>query len=182
MRKSGDFSVDPSHDDQIRRASVLAPKAPFVRSPYNYDTNAASDESGLRCEDPSLASQSYKEECDINFIIDRFTRTGQLPNVGQPLFADYSDIPSDFHSALNTVKAGDAAFMTLPAAVRSRFDNDPGSFLEFVANRDNYDEAVSLGLIPAKEPELPPAPPQGRGGKKAPGKAPVEPQGGEGDD
>ena len=55
--------------------------APFVRSPYNYDMSAVSDETGLCCEDESLAIQSAKEDADINTIVRRFGLTGELPSV-----------------------------------------------------------------------------------------------------
>uniref|UniRef100_UPI004048CFD7 hypothetical protein n=3 Tax=Bacteria TaxID=2 RepID=UPI004048CFD7 len=51
----------------------------FIRNPYNYDTNLASEESALYCEDGSRAKQSFKEECDINTIVKRFSVTGQVP-------------------------------------------------------------------------------------------------------
>ena len=46
----------------------MANKAPFLRTPYNYDTVAASNESGLGCEDPTLTQQQFAEESDINTI------------------------------------------------------------------------------------------------------------------
>ena len=58
-------------------------KLPFVRNPYNYDMAAVSQETGLKCQDPSLAQQHMKDECDINVIVERFGVTGQLP--GAPL-------------------------------------------------------------------------------------------------
>jgi phage internal scaffolding protein len=45
-------------------------------------------------------------------------------------------------------------FMELPAKVRKEFDNDPGAFLAFLENPNNYDRAIELGLI-----ERQPAPP-----------------------
>ncbi len=44
----------------------------FIRSPYNYDVNAASVESGLRCEEPGLTQQHFKDECDINHIMSKY--------------------------------------------------------------------------------------------------------------
>lgn len=153
---------------------------PMMRSPNDGLDGFYSDMTSVLCIDPSLTQQHLAAECDINNIVALALRTGQLPSVGEPLFSDVSDIPSDYHLALNTVLAGDEAFMTLEAKVRSRFNNDVGQFLDFVANPANRDEAIALGLIPApKEPELPPAPSQGRGGKKGSGKAPVEPEQGD---
>lgn len=121
---------------------------PFIRSPYNYDREAVSDATGLKCEDPSLAQQHFKEETDINYIVDTFTRTGTLPQssmVGQ--FGDFTHA-TDYKTALDAVIHAQDAFMTLPAAVRSRFANDPGQLLDFIADDKNRDEAVKLGLVP----------------------------------
>lgn len=50
---------------------------PFFKTPYNHDTNAESDASGLECKDPSLAQQHFKDECDINVLFARYLETGE---------------------------------------------------------------------------------------------------------
>jgi len=122
--------------------------APFVRSPYNYDVMAVSDETGLDCsDDPSLAKQSFAEECDINTIVRQFGLTGQLPdNVRAPQYGDFTGV-FDYQSALNAVIAADDAFMEMPAHVRARFHNDPAAFVEFCSNPDNIEEMDKLGLV-----------------------------------
>lgn len=126
---------------------------PFLRTPYNYDMNAAGDESGLKCDDPSLAQQQFKEEADINTILERFARNGGILNgpSREPLSGDFTGF-GDFHSAMNTVVAAQQAFADLPAKVRTRFNNDPGQFVDFVNDESNRDEAVKLGLISPPEP------------------------------
>jgi len=138
---------------------------PFVRSPYNYDRDLVSDETGLFCAEPTLAQQNFREETDINYIVDTFTRTGTLPN--QPLPAQFGDFTGvhDFHSALNSVHAARDAFMTLPAAVRTRFANDPGQLIDFISRPDNYDEAVKLGLVDSS-PLVAPVASTAKGGTK----------------
>lgn len=119
---------------------------PFIRSPYNYDTNAASDESGIACSDPSLAQQNSKEECDINTIVKRFNLTGELPSgLSVPQYSDFGDV-TDYHTAMNMVIAADNAFMAMPAAIRARFNNDAGAFVDFVSDPNNKDEIDKLGL------------------------------------
>lgn len=119
----------------------------FVRSAYNYDMDAASLESGLECKDVSLAKQEFAEESDINTLVRRFGLTGELPqNVHVPMSGDFSAIV-DFHGAMNIVRAGEEAFMEMPADVRARFANDAGKFLAFVYDEKNYDEAVKLGIV-----------------------------------
>jgi len=133
---------------------------PFLRTPYNYDTMAISNETGLKCEDESLAQQNFRDECDINNIMERFGVTGELPN--SPLPPQYGDFSGvlDYHSALNAVLAAQDAFNDLPAMVRSRFENDPNQLIRFLEDPNNRDEAVKLGLI-NKEPQSEvPEPPQ----------------------
>jgi len=125
-------------------------KTIFLRTAYNYDTNAASDESGLACEEPSLAQQHFKDECDINNILRQFNITGQLPT--SPLSPRYGDFTGivDYHSALNAVIAAEDGFMALPADIRSRFMNDPEQLINFLDDPENKDEAIKLGLIDKK--------------------------------
>jgi len=122
-------------------------KEPFIRNPYNYDTNAASDESGLRCEDASRTQQHFKDETDINNILCQFNITGQLPTkTMSPRYGDFTGI-GDYHSALNQVIAAEGEFMTLPATLRARFNNDPQELIEFLNNPENMTEAQKLGLV-----------------------------------
>ena len=127
----------------------------FVRNPYNYDMALVSQETGLECKDPSLAQQHCRDECDINMIVERFGVTGQLPQTPlEPSYGDFSGV-SDYHTALNAIRASEEAFMGLPAKLRAKFDHDPNALLQFLQNEQNRDEAIQLGLIdgqPVVEP------------------------------
>lgn len=130
-------------------SKAIASGGIFIRSANNYDMMAASDESGLKCEDPSLAQQSAKDECDINCILQNMAR-GVHPDVSgrQPQYGDFTSTANDYHDALNMVIAAKEAFDGLSADVRARFKNDPAELLDFVHNEENREEAISLGLIP----------------------------------
>jgi phage internal scaffolding protein len=119
----------------------------FLRTPYNYDRDAATNESALACEEPSLAQQHFKDECDINNILRQFNITGLLPE--QPLSPRYGDFTGigDYHTALNRVIAAQDEFDALPATIRARFGNDPAQLIEFLENSDNRPEAEELGLV-----------------------------------
>jgi phage internal scaffolding protein len=125
----------------------MSKNAIFLRTPYNYDRDAATNESGLACEEPSLAQQHFKDECDINNILRQFNITGQLPE--QPLSPRYGDFTGigDYHTALNKVIAAQDEFEALPAQIRARFDNDPANLIEFLENEKNRPEAEELGLV-----------------------------------
>ena len=125
----------------------MSKKAIFLRTPYNYDTDAASNESGLACEEPSLAQQHFKEECDINTILQKFNISGMLPqSTLSPRYGDFSGI-GDYHTALNRVLAAQDEFEALPAQIRARFNNDPAQLIEFLQDENNRPEAEDLGLV-----------------------------------
>ena len=123
---------------------------PFLRTEHNYDTDAASRESAIICDDNSLTLQSEAEDADINTIVRRFGITGQLPsNVRVPTSGDFTGIGT-YHEAMNLLLDAEASFMQMPAEVRVRFNHDPQEFINFAENPDNYDEAVRLGLAVPK--------------------------------
>ena len=119
----------------------------FIRNPYNYDMAAVSQETGLKCDDPSLAQQHMKDECDINVIVERFGVTGQVPVTPlEPTYGDFSGV-SDYHTALNKIIATEGDFMALPAKLRARFNHDPYELVNFLFDEANRSEAIELGLI-----------------------------------
>lgn len=121
---------------------------PFLRTPYNYDTNEASDASGLACDpDEGRTVQEFKDECDINVIMERFGRTGEVPgDFRAPVSGDFTGI-SDFHTAMNMVRQAQESFDSLPAQLRQRFNHDPQSLMQFLEDGSNLDEARKLGLV-----------------------------------
>ena len=125
----------------------------FIRSPYNYDVDAASVESGLDCsEAEDMTQQQFKEECDINEITRRFGLGAEMPKgLKVPSYGDFTGIES-YHDACNAIAEAGESFDALPASLRDRFGNDPGQFVDFVLNDANRDEAVRLGLIQAPAP------------------------------
>lgn len=136
----------------------------FLRTPYNYDTMEASDASALSCPEPTLAQQHARDECDINTIVRRFGLTGELPNnVRVPRYGDFTQV-SDYQTAMNMVLEANAAFMQLPADVRTRFNNDPGALVDFISDDSNRAEAEKLGLVVGSPSEPTPNPaPEGGG-------------------
>lgn len=120
----------------------------FISAYDNHEVMSSS--TGLACDDLSLTQQQFKEESDINTIVDRFMKTGYLPDsVNMPQYVDYEGV-FDFQSAMNVVRQADENFMRMDAKVRARFHNSPQEFLEFFADPANSDEAVRLGLVVSK--------------------------------
>lgn len=129
----------------------------FLRSSFNYDRDAVSNETALDCQDESKAIQSMEEESNINTIVRRFGISGELPGgFDMPQSGDFTGIP-DFHTAMNLVRKAQEEFVRVPAEVRARFNNDPGRFMEFFDDPANYDEALRLGLVNARPAVVPPS-------------------------
>uniref|UniRef100_UPI00404852FA hypothetical protein n=1 Tax=Mariniflexile sp. TaxID=1979402 RepID=UPI00404852FA len=127
---------------------------PFLRTPYNYDRNAASDASGLHCPDRSRTKQADAVEADINTIVRRFNLTGQLPQgLRAPIYGDFGP-GMDFHTAQNALRAAQTSFMALPAEIRSRFHNDPGEFVAFCSDQENAPQMAKWGLLATQASDL----------------------------
>ena len=97
--------------------------------------------------DDCFVQQHKAAECDINNIMSRYERDGILPHVNQyqGQYGDFTGVV-DYQTALHLVQDAEDCFMSLPANIRKRFDNDPGQFFDFVSKPANVDEMISLGL------------------------------------
>ena len=88
--------------------------------------------SDVECRDPSLAQQSFKDDADINVMLEKFKVTGVLPQgVVMPTYGDFVGV-SDYRTAVDAINKATNAFMDMPANIRSRFENDPQKFWSFV--------------------------------------------------
>jgi len=96
--------------------------------------------------------QEFKDDTDVNNIVERFLRTGELSNMIQqdPIYGDFVDVPT-YEEAFNIVLFANEQFDALPSNLRERFFNSPAKFLEFCSNPDNRDEMVKLGLMVDKK-------------------------------
>lgn len=118
------------------------------------DFMIADPDTGEMVRDVGKTRQEQAEDADINVIVKRYGLTGQLPQVPPkiPLSVDFREAGDfDLGAAMRFVRGANEAFMSFPADIRARFENDPVQFVAFVENPANKDECIKLGLI-AKEP------------------------------
>lgn len=101
--------------------------------------------------DPGKTDQSQARETDVNWIMERFAKTGVLPQAKPGIFADVSS-GMDFRDALHIVMHAEEQFMSLDAQTRRRFDNEPAQFLDFVSDPKNAEEMVKMGLADIRPP------------------------------
>jgi len=100
---------------------------------------------------PGRTKQSEMDACDVNKIVARFQRTGMVTHLakGVPQFGDFSEV-GDYRTALEHARSAEKYFMSLPAKVRARFDNDPLRYLEVLQRPDAAEllEEVSREVFP----------------------------------
>lgn len=121
---------------------------------------------------PTRTKQYMKEQCDINFIVKQFQRTGLVNHVAkrEGQYGDFADI--DFKAAMDQVVAAQELFATVPAHIRKQFGNDPGAFLDFVTDPANLDRMAEMGLLsPEAASKVGGATPPAAPDAKAPGEA-----------
>lgn len=170
---------------------------PRFRTPDDGLANFYSDMTAHFSTEPSRTKQEFTAECDINVIMKRFIASGFDPSTlpltsRKAMYGDFTSLPESYHAALNYVKSTESMFLELPADLRSRFDNDPQKFIDFVEDPANEAELVALGLAVASSssdgPRSPDSavgtlddsslegsiPSKGKSSPKAPKNAPVE--------
>lgn len=109
-------------------------------------------------EDENLVQHSMQAECDVNTIMARYQKTGELSHIAGMAgeYGDFYDV-SDYKSGTERIMAAQSLFMELPSSIRDRFHNDPAKFIEFATDEKNIEELRSMGLAePApQKPEAP---------------------------
>lgn len=105
--------------------------------------------------DPGKTIQEPTEDADINILMARMgVKDGSaLPHFqnAKALYGDFSEMPSDPVDLANMTRAGELAFMRLPANIRQRYQT-PEQLFTFMNNNENYEEAVKLGLLEKRQP------------------------------
>lgn len=94
-----------------------------------------------------LTEQSHAQECDINYILKDYKRTGFIKHAKQHE-GKYDDISvQDFQDAMFKVTEAQNMFNALPGQVKKDFGQSPAQFLEFVQNPENVSKLEKLGII-----------------------------------
>ena len=102
---------------------------------------------GIFFTEPSRTKQADMERCDLQYQLARFQKTGLMGNLrsDEPLTGDFSEV-DDLITAHNRLIDLEEQFMSIPAALRKKFDNDPLQMLEWLQKEENYEEAVKYGF------------------------------------
>lgn len=101
----------------------------------------------IKLDNDTIVEQHHKKIVDINNIVSKYKKTGIIDKQRKDGF--YGDFTNavDYDTALNKLRDADKDFSLLPSQLREKFENNPSKLIDFIANSDNYDEAIALGLI-----------------------------------
>jgi len=98
------------------------------KTPYNHDTLAEALRTAQVNDEPSKTQQHFKDEADINEIMRRWLKTGEIKEIPlPPQYGDFTEMETDYHSLNNRIAETNALFYRLPAAVRASYQNDRDS-------------------------------------------------------
>lgn len=128
---------------------------PVVDKISNFRTklNSVSLKKRLTFKEPSMTSQDYKDDCDINFIVANNTpETLQAKiNLGaqQAQYLDLSDV-GDMLSNMDNIAKNKELFESLPSSERAVYNHDFRQFLSAAVDPANHQHFVDLGLFEGK--------------------------------
>ncbi len=88
--------------------------------------------------------QSFRDETDINKIIQRAEKTGTISHLTKykGVYADFADF--DYFGNLQKLTQGREIFDDLPAEIRNEFSGSPAKFFDYVNDPANIDRIEKL--------------------------------------
>lgn len=106
--------------------------------------------------EPSLTKQAPAQETDINYIVNRYLKVGQMPMPeSEPQFGYVPSI--DLQEAFEMVMNAEQGFADLPAKVRAAYQNDPLMLLQAMEDPSQRETLEGLGVLKGREVIEPPA-------------------------
>lgn len=104
----------------------------------------------------SRTKQEFKEECNINNLVNRWLKAGAppLPETGE-IYGDFTNV-GDFMQAVTAVQAVEDIFASLPSAIRAASDNSPAKLIEMLDENPELD-LENLGSAVGQEDGQEPA-------------------------
>lgn len=97
-------------------------------------------------KEPTMTKQSLKDNQDVNKIIKRYEKTGVLGDL-MKFEGQFGEVDSiSYHEAMNLVANANSEFEKVPSAIRAKFHNDPGEFIDYATNPENQEQMIKWGL------------------------------------
>lgn len=164
-RKVGKALVD---DETGEVLAVTAEPVLFFKTPYNHDRDAESARVATVNDEPSLTKQEFKDETDINVLLERFMKNNEPPPAPLPEhFMDLTGRTTYFEMHSKMAEAKDA-FYQLDPKIRYQYQNDPSKWADDVVRTIENGDLKGLEKMGISLPEKPKEPGTPTGGAPAP--------------
>lgn len=111
-----------------------------------FDSNGSMELIEAGKEDLYASIQSHKDSCDINIILKRYA-CGDVSALQkrQGMFGDFTDAPSSYAEALNSMIIAEQYFNSLPLETRAQFDHNFHRFL-LSLDKPDFESKFSAGV------------------------------------
>ena len=102
-----------------------------------------------------MTQQHFKEQCDINRILDAYKVKARamgvsvaelMPKLGSEQFLDVSNL-DDYLTSQNRIAQVNQMFEALPAEVRRSYNDNPANFVAALGDSRNYRKFADLGIM-----------------------------------
>lgn len=115
---------------------------------------------GRKCIHPHgdevVTKQEFKDDANINVIMARYIKTGQVPvHNREAFYGDFEDVDS-YLETRSRLAHFETLFNTLPSEIRDQFGSRPEQLMEAFAD-GNPELLEKLGLIEPEQAETTPA-------------------------
>lgn len=111
--------------------------------------------SGISFKKPSLTSQEFKDECNINKLLYKYASQAKmlglpisevLPRISTDAFRDVSNAES-FHESMNRISQMNDLFSNLPSDVRRKYGDTVEGFVNALGNPSEYEYLAEHGVL-----------------------------------
>lgn len=102
--------------------------------------------------EPSLTDESFKQECDLGFIVENYVSKGLPLPTSTFNYADCTTV-AQYEDAMQIVAEAKSNFEQLPSKDRDRFKTVE-AYLEFISNPENLKESYEKNYIDPSSVDL----------------------------
>lgn len=99
-----------------------------------------------KSDKPSLTDESFKDECDISLMIERY-KVNKIPPRTVNIAYGYSPTVDDIQHAQMLLAATKSNFEGLPSKIRDEFGNNVENYLAYISDKANLKDCYERGLI-----------------------------------
>ena len=118
----------------------------------------------IKCKkSENKAKQSFKDQCDINKIIKKYTEAGELPRTHgrEPVYRDHQN--ANFTEVQMNIAGAKTLYAELHPSIQEKFES-PEDFINGLTDPDRIPEMINKGIVREILPQGSPKPSPQPGG------------------